>query len=452
MRNSKLIRRCLAVLLCVLVMASFIPNTVAFAADAGSCTLRIEYLDDDRPLVGVSFRVYRAADLLPHGEYGLTGSFAGCPVELKNQMTNAEWVDAAKVLFNHVTANGILPDYSGKTDSRGILEFSGIKEGLYLIEGDVLNDGTTIYTPQVFCVVVPDRDDNGNPVYFVTVTPKYESTPTPRYGNLIVTKTVLGSAGDTNREWHFTVIITPRLNGWYGDMFFVDGVASFTLKSGQSVMASGLPAWTTYSVAEAEANQDGYVSTWSGGNGVIIADQTVTADFYNRKDLQPQFGNLVVRKTVTGSGDVTREWYFRVTLNSPLNGWFGNMFFIDGVAEFVLKHGESFAALDLPAGLTYTVEELDANYDGYVTTSTGEVGQIPANGTAEAEFFNDLTPPPGDTPPPPPSEYVPPTGDNSHLDLWLILMVVSAVGLVFTILSMRPKRKNASDSSSGSKQ
>lgn len=446
MKYQSLMRRCLAALLCVLVMAAFLPNTVAYAADAGPCSLRIEYLDGGRPLAGVSFRVYRVADLLPHGEYGYAGSFTGCSIELKSQMTNAEWVDAAKALLGYVGTKNVLPDMSGKTDSAGVLEFSGIKEGLYLVEGDVLNDGAAIYTPQVFCVVVPDRDDNGNPVYSVTVTPKYESVPAPRYGDLVVTKTVSGSAGDVSREWHFTVTVTPRLSGWYGDLFFANGIASFTLRSGQSVRASGLPAGTAYSVTEAEANADGYVSTWTGAIGTVLADNTVTASFFNRKDAHPQFGNLVVKKTVTGVGDTACEWHFRVTLNSPLNGRYGDMFFTNGVAEFVLKHGESMTAVGLPAGVSYTVEELDAGADGYSMTSTGDVGLIPANGTAEAAFVNDLTPttpPPSETPPP--IDHVPQTGDTSRLGLWLALMIASAVGLIITAPRVWRYKKDTSE-------
>ncbi len=41
------------------------------------------------------------------------------------------------------------------------------------------------------------------------------------------------------------------------------------------------------------------------------------------------------------------------------------MTFANGVATFVLKHGASKTAVGLPAGITYTVTEAEADKDGY---------------------------------------------------------------------------------------
>ena len=56
------------------------------------------------------------------------------------------------------------------------------------------------------------------------------------------------------------------------------------------------------------------------------------------------------------------------------------MDFADGVATFTLKHGQRATAVRLPAGIGYTVEETEANQDGYVTTSTADKGTVPENG------------------------------------------------------------------------
>ena len=219
--------------------------------------------------------------------------------------------------------------------------------------------------------------------------------PEKHYGDLTVTKTVTGEAGDVNKEWHFRVELSDTgINGTFGEMDFVDGVAEFVLKSGESATAKDLPAGITYAVTEEEANLDGYETTSTGENGVIPEDGTVQADFLNHKDPPPppekHYGNLTVTKTVTGrSGDVNKEWHFRVELSDKsVNGLFGEMDFVGGVAEFTLKSGESATAKDLPAGITYTVTEEEANLDGYETTSTGENGVIPADGTAQSDFIN----------------------------------------------------------------
>ena len=62
-------------------------------------------------------------------------------------------------------------------------------------------------------------------------------------------------------------------------------------------------------------------------------------------------GNLSVAKTVAGNnGDTSKAFNFTVTLSDTgINGTFGDMTFANGVATFVLKHGESKTAVGLPA-------------------------------------------------------------------------------------------------------
>lgn len=101
-------------------------------------------------------------------------------------------------------------------------------------------------------------------------------------------------------------------------------------------------------------------------------------------------GRLTVSKTVTGNkGDTMKEFHFTVTLgDTGINGTFGEMTFADGVATFVLKHGESKTAVGLPAGITYTVTEAEADKDGYTTTSVNASGSIIKDDTAAATFTN----------------------------------------------------------------
>lgn len=107
----------------------------------------------------------------------------------------------------------------------------------------------------------------------------------PPEGGLTVSKKVDGTGGDTGRSWNFTVTLNDNsVSGTYGEMNFVNGVASFTLKSGESKTAFGLPAGLTYKVAEAEANKDGYVTTSTGSSGTIVKDSTVVAAFVNHRD------------------------------------------------------------------------------------------------------------------------------------------------------------------------
>lgn len=221
---------------------------------------------------------------------------------------------------------------------------------------------------------------------------KKSPDPDPKTGDLTVSKTVSGSAGDKDKDWSFTVTLSDEsIDGAYGEMEFEDGVAKFTLKHGESRVATGLPVGVAYEVTEAEADKDGYATTSTGGSGTIT-EGGASAAFVNSKDGTvpgPKTGNLTVSKTVAGNaGDKTKDWTFTVALSDKtIDGVYGEMEFTDGVATFTLKHGGSKTAVGLPVGVTYKVVEAEANMDGYVTASTGEEGKI-AEGTSVVAFQN----------------------------------------------------------------
>ena len=120
-------------------------------------------------------------------------------------------------------------------------------------------------------------------------------------------------------------------------------------------------------------------------NGTVLNTDTV---LYGRWEAEP--GNLSVAKTVAGNnGDTSKAFNFTVTLgDTGINGTFGDMTFANGVATFVLKHGESKTAVGLPAGITYTVTEAEADKDGYTTTSVNASGSIIKDDTAAVTFTN----------------------------------------------------------------
>lgn len=108
--------------------------------------------------------------------------------------------------------------------------------------------------------------------------------PLTSSGNLTVSKTVTGNAGDTSTEFHFTVKLDTPINGTYGDMSFTDGTALLTLKHNEKKTATGLPTDIHYEVTETEANQNGYTTTDENASGIIVKDTTVVASFTNNKN------------------------------------------------------------------------------------------------------------------------------------------------------------------------
>lgn len=101
-------------------------------------------------------------------------------------------------------------------------------------------------------------------------------------GNLTVSNTVAGNAGDTEQKFTFTVTLNRSISGTYGDMTFNKGTAVITLKHGESSTATKLPADIRYTVTESD--NEGYTVTANGDTGVIRDGKTAVAAFTNTKD------------------------------------------------------------------------------------------------------------------------------------------------------------------------
>lgn len=101
-------------------------------------------------------------------------------------------------------------------------------------------------------------------------------------------------------------------------------------------------------------------------------------------------GKLAVSKTVSGvGGDTGKAFHFTVTLDdAAISGQYGEMTFVNGVADFTLTHGQTVTAESLPAGTVYKVTEAEAGMEGYSTSFTGATGTIPDGGIANASFTN----------------------------------------------------------------
>lgn len=167
----------------------------------------------------------------------------------------------------------------------------------------------------------------GQVIQFVnTYNPPTEEVVIPDVGNLRVSKIVTGSGADTSKEFHFTVTLSdPTINGPYGQMNFINGVANVTLRHGQSILAENLPSSLTYRVEETESNQDGYRTTENNTAGAITKGKEVTATFVNTynnespkltlKKEQSQNGGPRVTNTLEVNSGELITYYLTVTNN-----------------------------------------------------------------------------------------------------------------------------------------
>lgn len=216
-------------------------------------------------------------------------------------------------------------------------------------------------------------------------------------GNLIISKTVTGNDGDPAQLFDFTVTLNaPGVFAYTGTGGAANGtIASgdtIALAGGQSIAIAGLPAGTTYSVAEDDYAAIGYLTTKTGDTGAIVTDDFQSADFVNARD--DWFGSLKITKKVTGNaGNKTKLFNFTVNLSAAgVYNYTGAGGAVNGTIAsgdtISLADGQSITIEGLARGTTYAVSEASYAADGYVTSKTGDTGAIIGGGEQTSAFVN----------------------------------------------------------------
>jgi len=309
--------------------------------------------------------------------------------------------------------------------------------------------------------------------------------PADKTGSLTVTKTVSGSGSDQNKAFTFTVTLDKKdLSGTYGDMAFSNGVATFTLKNGESMTAVGLLAGVSYTVEESD--NSGYTVTKTNATGTIQTGATATAAFVNYKggsggsggssggDTSDPEGGVKITKTVTGNKAPAQSisYEFKVWVKSSGGSAVSEnvsykLVKADGTTEngsltigkdgysFSLKNGESMTFSRIDSDRNVEVREITTG--SFTTTAKGltdGICEISSDSTKTVEFVNDYgntssggddpddpTPtdpkPTNPNPPKPPERHldkVPQTGDHSNMGLWIALAALSMLGFIGTVL------------------
>lgn len=397
-----------------------------------SNTLHIEYKDENKPIPNVIFRMYRVADQqnVSVNGYVYVDQFENCPITINNQMSHSAWVEAAEDLKDYISQKGIRAQYTDRTDSKGRIDLYSIPSGLYLVDGDDITINDITYTPQVFCTLV---------------TPKNTEAVTPKFSQESITKPGSGSSSGGGGGGGKGTTVASKQDPPDED--------STSTPGSEDLEGSDNPGDNSEdpdSPKDPDNPSDSSGGGSGGGSGSSGNDLTDTSNFEygagstNASDSSERrfkYGDLVITKTVSGdSGDKNADWHFNLTVNPSVNGVYGDVTFVDGVAEFTLKHGESVIVTDLPEGTTYSVTELEADSDGYTSSWVDAEGKISNTAIARAEFLNVRNGDPADNLTSD-TEHVPQTGDPSNMNLWFITMLVSLI-LLLGVLVYSLLRKN----------
>lgn len=446
MKRSCMLRSlglCLTALLLLCATAG-----TAWAADVsidterkGTISVTMQY--GDEIVSGGTLSLYHVADIQKSGgayRYVPTSDFAGYGGAL-----NVEDTALPARLLAYAEGKNLAPTQGPKTVSGGKVEFTNLPVGVYLLAQKEAAPGYLKVNP--FLVTIPLEKPEGGYTYDVDATGKMELEPEEsedKTGKLTVFKEVSGSLGEQDRDFEFVVTLSDRtVNGRYGDMYFHDGVAEFTLRHYEQKTAAGLPAGTRYTVSE--SGNEGYTVTSQNSSGIIQEDDTVQVVFHNHRggdETEPGEVSVTVKKVwkLDDGGTAARsvtvalmrgsERWGTVTLHTG-NNWTHTWTGLDD------RYIWTVVELDVPDGFTASVDR-----NGMTFTITNDDQPEEPGQPDEPDHPDEPDDPdePGrpdepdwpdepDYPDEPDSPDAPKTGDTARTGLWAALCLLSLGGM-----------------------
>lgn len=178
--------------------------------------------------------------------------------------------------------------YTGKTGNDGKLTLNGMEPGVYLGTETAPAEDHYASAPFLFQLPFSDGEETGQTFWNYHLTVELKSLPA---GSIIICKQVTGTAGDTNRAFHFKVefqTVDGALSVPYirsdGTKGTIQSGGVIPLKSGESAEIKMIPCGSGYTVTEAEADQNGYTTKADGTSGHIIRKNPAQVKFVNHKD------------------------------------------------------------------------------------------------------------------------------------------------------------------------
>jgi archaellum component FlaF (FlaF/FlaG flagellin family) len=227
-------------------------------------------------------------------------------------------------------------------------------------------------------------------------------------GGLVLEKRFAGNAPVAGDRFTFTIRLSradgvdinrtydAQLNGAPATIAFEGGVASVSLTGGDNYEIFGILSGTEFDITEEIPAGSGYAGASQGETGSIPVGESAAATFTNTRNA----GSLSIRKTVAGNtGETDRDFNFTIHLTNPdgtaasgtypmTGGAASEITFTNGYAGIALSSGEQATITGILAGSAYEVSEIEANTEGYATTSTQTSGGIVAGGDSLATFVN----------------------------------------------------------------
>lgn len=227
---------------CVLFLEmACLPQTVQ-AAETGNNTLTLTYAPDEMAIEGVTFRLYRVAEVSqeqvsihpiePYSGYNVLNG-------------RGDWLSKAATLAAYVARDHLEETAQARTNAAGMFTVTGLEDGMYLIVGESIWRNGYRYTPVPFLLCLPNTTDGHSWDQTVSTYAKFERTVP---GDATVQRRVLKVWEDAGNEEVRPESITVDL--------LADGVVydTVTLSAGNNWRHhwTGLDAGIQWQVVERE--------------------------------------------------------------------------------------------------------------------------------------------------------------------------------------------------------
>lgn len=237
--------------------------------EVSTCSLDLSYHIDlgaeKQPMEGVEFRLYRVAEITDAGTFHRIAPFD------KYAVTATDWLKRASTLAGYVSRDCLEPTVlPASTNARGVVSFTDLEKGLYLIVGSSKTVDGYIYTPTPFLLSLPYTGDGYNWDPDVEIYTKYTrraigggEDPTPATVQYHVLKVWEDEGNEENRPQSVAVDLLRD-----GEAY---GTAVLSAENNWRYDWTGLPADAVWQVVEQEV--EGYtVSVAQNGITFVITN------------------------------------------------------------------------------------------------------------------------------------------------------------------------------------
>lgn len=147
--------------ICISILVT---STTVYAAEEidteKDVNFTIVYKNDETIIPGAKFDIYRIADVDAYAQMTLTDTFSDYPIVFEGN-DQSQWETLATTLKSYVWKDSIVPNISGETDAKGMLQMT-LKPGLYLVVGNQMNIGEYTYSPSPYIVFLPESNQTEN--------------------------------------------------------------------------------------------------------------------------------------------------------------------------------------------------------------------------------------------------------------------------------------------------